>query len=393
MTDNQTSLFGNECAGQGISGELALRGQPNRPFTKGQRTFNRLVGKIETLRAALARETRRLDEALAYWAQHLHPRQLRLTGLRKDILRALAPFIEHPRPLRKNEQKALQAIVADQLNAIVETEGSLVDADLRTLFERVHRVSFDHAERAQFEEARSIMEEAFGEFGIDIDLSDLRPNATEEGLAAKAAEMAERVQKKFEAEAGASTRSDRSKSKRQSAKEARLQQAEEIRKKSLATIYRQLAKVLHPDLEPDPERKQRKSVLMQDLTTAYRNNDLHSLLRLELAWIEREEGDLERLTDEKLAVYNQVLKEQTDELQWELDELRYHPRYQPIITEGGPFGIFRVLDQKDGSAEAWRLDHMIAQMETMLRRMRTDEALAEVRSAIQAFRATNQGRL
>ncbi|MEK6801482.1 MAG: J domain-containing protein [Nitrospirota bacterium] len=393
MTDHQTSLFGNECAGQRISGELGLRAQPNRPLTKVQCTFNRLVGRIETLRAALARETRRLDEALAYWAQHLHPRQVRLTALRKDILRALAPFIENPRPLRKNEQKALQAMVADQLDAIGETEGSLVDADLRTLFERVHRVSFDHAERAGFEEARSIMEEAFGEFGIEIDFSDLRPRATGEGLAAKAAEMAERVRKKVEEEAGASTRSDRSKSKRQSAKEARLQQAEEIRKKSLATIYRQLAKVLHPDLEPDPERKQRKSALMQDLTTAYRNNDLHCLLRLELAWIEREEGDLERLTDEKLAVYNQVLKEQTDELQWELDELPYHPRYQPIITEGGPFGIFRVLDRTDGSAEAWRLDQMIAKMEAMLRRMRTDEALAEVRSAIQVFRATNQGRL
>lgn len=394
MADNQTSLFGNECAGQGVSGELALRAQPNRPLTKVQRTFNRLVGRIETLRAALARETRRLEEALAYWAQHLHPPQMRLTALRKDLLRALAPFFENPRPLRKNEQKALQAIVADQLDAIVETEGSLTDSDLRTLFERVHRVSFDRAERAGFEEARSIMEEAFGEFGIKIDFSDLRPHATEEGLAAKAAEMAERARKKVEGEAGASsTRSGRFKSKRQSAKEARLQQAEEIRKKSLSTIYRQLAKVLHPDLEPDPERKQRKSALMQDLTSAYRNNDLHNLLRLELAWIEREEGDLERLTDEKLAVYNQVLKEQTDELQWELDELPHHPRYQPIITEGGPFGIFRVLDRKDGSAEAWRLDQMIAKMEAMLRRMRTDEALAEVRSAIQVFRATNQGRL
>lgn len=393
MADNQTSLFGNECAGQGISGELALRAQPNQSLTKAQRMFNRLVGRIDTLRAALARETRRLDEALAHWAQHLHPRQLRLTALRKDILRALAPFIENPRPLRKTEQKALRAIVADQLDAIVETEGSLMDADLQTLFERVHGVSFDRAEQAGFEEARSIMEEAFGEFGIDIDFSDLQPHATEKGLAAKAAEMAERVRTKVEEEAGASTRSDRSKSKRQSAKEARLQQAEEIRKKSLATIYRQLAKVLHPDLEPDPERKQRKSALMQDLTTAYRNNDLHSLLRLELAWIDREEGDLERLTDEKLVAYNQVLKEQTNELQWELDELPYHPRYQPIITEGGPFGSLRVLDRKDGSAEVWRLDQMIAKMEAMLRRMRTDEALAEVRGAIQVFRATNQGRL
>jgi hypothetical protein len=387
MADNQTSLFGNECASQGISGELALRAQPNRPLTKGQRTFNRLVGRVETLRAALVRETRRLDEALAYWAQHLYPRQLRLTALHKDFLRALAPFIENPRPLRKREQEALKAIVADQLDMIVAAEGSLADADLRTLFERVHRVSFDRAERAGFEEARAIMEEAFGEFGIDIDLSGLRPNSTEESLAATAAEMTERVRKTCEEEAGATTRSDQSKSKRQLAKETRLQQAEEIRKKSLATIYRQLAKVLHPDLEPDPERKQRKSTLMQDLTTAYRNNDLHSLLRLELAWIEREEGDLERLTDDKLAVYNQVLKEQADELQRELDELPYHPRYRPIITEDGPFGIFRVLDQKDGPAEAWRLDHMMANMEARLRRMHTDEALTEVRSVIQGLRA------
>ena len=389
MADNQTSLFGNERAGRGISGELALRAQPNRPLTKLQRTFNRLVGRIDTLRAALARDTCRLDAALAYYAQHLHPRQLRHTVLRKDILRALAPFLDTPRLLRKNEQKTLQVIVADQLDALVETEGSLVDADLRTVFERVHRVSFDRAEQEGFEEARSMMEEAFGEFGIDMDFSDLQPNATEEGLAAKAAEMTERLRQKLAEEAGASTRSDRPTSKRQSAKEARLQQAEEIRKKSLATIYRQLAKVLHPDLEPDPERKQRKSALMQDLTTAYRNNDLHSLLRLELEWIEREEGDLERLTDEKLAVYNHVLKEQVDELQRELDELPSHPRYQPIMVEEGPFWI---RARTVGPAEAWRLDQEITNMEASLSRLRTDEALAEVRSAIQAFRATSQGR-
>ncbi len=316
----------------------------------------------------------------------MHPRRQRLAALRKDLLRALSPFLDGPRLLRKHERKVLEVIIADHLDALVQAEGSLVDGDLRALFERVHRISFDRAEREGFEAVRSMMEEAFGEFNIDVDLSDIRPDAGEEALAAKAAEMADRIRRRVDEEAGTTARADRPKSKRQSAKEMRIKQAEEIRKKSLATIYRQLAKVLHPDLEPDPERKQRKVALMQELTTAYHNNDLHSLLRLELAWLQREEGDVERLTDEKLAVYNQVLKEQADELRWELDELPYHPRYQPVMVENGPFGI---LVQTDGPAEAWRLDRMIAGMEAELARLQRDDAIAEVRSAIQRFRAAS----
>jgi hypothetical protein len=387
VADNQTSLFDADTADRQMTGDLVLRAQPHRPLTKAQRTFNRLVGKIDTLRNKLAGETRRLDAALTYDAAHLHPRRLRLTALRKDLLRALAPFLDDPRLPRKRERKALEGIIADHLDALVQAEGSLADGDLRALFERVHRISFDRAEREGFEAVRSMMEEALDEFGLDVDLSDLQPNASEETLAAKAAEMADRIQRQFDEEADA--RSDRPRSKRQSAKELRLKQAEEIRQKSLATIYRQLAKVLHPDLEPDPERRQRKVALMQELTSAYHDNDLHSLLRLELAWLQREEGDVERLTDEKLAVYNQVLKEQADELQWELDELPYHPRYQPVVVETGPFGV---PVQTDGPAEAWRLDRMIAGLEAGLARLRTDEALAEVRGAVQAFRAVSQDR-
>ena len=58
-------------------------------------------------------------------------------------------------------------------------------------------------------------------------------------------------------------------------KEERTRQAEQLRNKSITSIYKQLAKVLHPDLEPDAERKQAKGTLMQELTAAYRNNDLH----------------------------------------------------------------------------------------------------------------------
>jgi len=65
----------------------------------------------------------------------------------------------------------------------------------------------------------------------------------------------------------------------------------------------------HPDLEQDAERRRQKETVMQELTAAYRNHDLHTLLRLELEWIRREECDLDRMTEEKLAIYNSVFKE------------------------------------------------------------------------------------
>ena len=42
--------------------------------------------------------------------------------------------------------------------------------------------------------------------------------------------------------------------------------ADELRKRSIAIIYKQLARVLHPDFERDSERQKKKVQLMQELT-------------------------------------------------------------------------------------------------------------------------------
>src|SRR5262249_15866544 len=77
--------------------------------------------------------------------------------------------------------------------------------------------------------------------------------------------------------------------------------------------------------------------LMQELTEAYRQNDLHTLLRLEMQWIENESDNIERLTEEKLGVYNEVLAGQIDGLEKRLRNLVYHPRYRPIVVfNNGP---------------------------------------------------------
>jgi hypothetical protein len=126
---------------------------------------------------------------------------------------------------------------------------------------------------------------------------------------------------------------------------------------------------------------------MQELTAAYRNNDLHTLLRLELEWIQREEGDVERLTEEKLSVYNQVLAEQVSGLERELAELPYHSRYQPIAVPAGPFGS-RL--RTENLAEMRWLDGTIASMEASIARMRSGQSLDEVRDIIRTYRASSR---
>ncbi len=380
MEEKQKSLFGNELFRPPEVGGLVVISRPGRPLSKAQRAFNRLVTKVEELRTRLDREIRRLDEALAYYGRHLHPRLQRQTALRKELVRALAPFLDGNR-LRKSERKTLRRFIGEQIDEIVGEEGSLTDEDLQALFKQVHGVDFGQVEQEEMDEVRSAMKAMFDEFGIGIDLSDLRRDMSDEELAAKAAEMAEKIQQKAEEEER-SFHPPARRTKRQLEKEERMRQAEQLRNKSIASVYKQLAKVLHPDLEPDAGRKQAKGVLMQELTAAYRDNDLHTLLRLEMEWIQREEGDVERLTEEKLSIYNQVLKEQVSELERELTELPYHPRYQPIAVPVGSLGIG--LRTEDPAEMRW-LNEAIASMEASLARMRNGQPLDEVRDILKAY--------
>jgi hypothetical protein len=186
-------------------------------------------------------------------------------------------------------------------------------------------------------------------------------------------------QKAMEAENG---RASAPKTKRQTEKETLRLQAEQLRKKSITAIYRQLAKILHPDLERDAARRERKVVLMQELTTAYRSSDLHTLLRLELEWIHGEAG-LARLTDETLTTYNQILRDQVKALEQELWHLSRHPRYLPLAALRGPFGLSPGTDPEE---QAVRLDETIADFGTMLERMRNRKSLNVVRSVIREHR-------
>jgi hypothetical protein len=233
----------------------------------------------------------------------------------------------------------------------------------------------------EMEEARKDVEDMFEEAGIHIDFSGFDPDMSEEAAAARFVEMEEQLRSQVEADEP--PRNPRRMSKRQAQREERMREAQELRKKSIGSIYKQLAKVLHPDLEPDAGQREHKVALMQELTAAYRANDLHTLLRLELEWIQHEQGDISRLTDSKLTIYNEVLREQVNELQEEVFFLSRHPRYQPLTDPNSMFDTrVRIPDDRD----VRRLDQETKDIEFSLQRLRSSDALKEVMAITDAFR-------
>ncbi|OGX83725.1 J domain-containing protein [Hymenobacter glacialis] len=112
----------------------------------------------------------------------------------------------------------------------------------------------------------------------------------------------------------------RRKTKAQRAKEDAEQSDQKQLESNAKTIYRQLARTHHPDLERDPEKQAGKTAQMQRITEAYEADDLYTLLQL-LA----ESGPADADSDDVLARYTRALLQQQITLKQEMNEVKYGP--------------------------------------------------------------------
>ena len=359
-----------------VDRSLVLRSPPGRPLGKEERAFNRALGRVQALSRAFDDEKRRLNQLLVFHAAEIRPRTDRASALRVGIVRALVPFLDDRR-LTKGQHRVLRRILVEQLdNVLTHTEKP--DPDLQALFERLHGVSFAQAVRDNLEEARAGMAAIFDELELDVEVPELRADMTEEDAAVAAAQLADELRRVQESHAAEQTARH---GKAGRAAEERARRSEQLRKDTLGAVYRRLVKELHPDLEPDPVERERKSRIMQNVTAAHTRGDLHALLQLEIEWIDPA-VDAARLSRDKLQAYTALLKEQATELQAEIHSMRLHPRYAPLIVDG-PFDLPMVID---GPREVEHLDYVIEQLRRALERLSSNEALQEVRGAIREYR-------
>ena len=350
----------------------------DRPLTKSQQNFRNLLARLESLRDSVENEEETLDAALGFYAAEIVPRIARQTALQKDLVRRLAPYLNNTSFPRKQERLEVKELIQEFLNEIANAEKGLTEIDLRAIYDTVHRVGYAEHERKTLASVKEALAKLYAEAGIEADFSELESATSEADFMARAEELSARVRRLKEAEMEEAQCRDAG---HHSPEEDNIRAMEEARKRSIAAMYKRLARVLHPDLERDSERQKQKVELMQELTVAFRNNDLHTLLRLEMQWIENEGGDIEHLTAEKLGVYNEVLTAQVEGLEKRLRALVLHPRYRPILVWNN-----RRAETIDGAERARELDEGIVVLEQSVQVIGTAATADDVRAAIAPFR-------
>jgi len=359
---------------------LIINKQEKQILSKQQQTFNRLVKKIEKLRLDLEQTTDNLNKKSDFYVKHMYPLEQQLSSLQKELVKSLYPFFAAKKLFLKEKKEALRQVIIAQLSQILKSDGGEPDDELKMIFKAAEGISYEEAAKEDFDTMKNEMAEMFEEYGFEMDLDDMHSNMTEEEIMKKMIEMQEQL--KEQAGAKQEKNSSYKKTKKQLEKEEKEKMMEQARTKNISSIYRQLAKAFHPDLEQDEELKMEKEHLMKELTVAYENNDLHTLLKLEISWIQKEENNPDKLSDEKLKIYNEVLKEQVQELEGEIGMLLQHPRYQPLQK----FAMFpHQLKNINIEREKQQAELTIKDMAQSIRRLKGNEkeALAEVKDIIE----------
>lgn len=282
------------------------------PLSPAQKKFNSLIKQIDKQKKLLTEWQDTFSQVHQQAVDKLEPLKKTLQEHQTAMVRLLdQQFTSHK--FTTNQQDKLSHLISNTCEDLLQSEDS---EELKTLYNKYSGSDYDSEAQEEQEMAtdfiKSMLEREFGVSLEDDEFDMDNPQATAERLFNKVKQQQE------QAEAEQATRPKRKKSAKQLAKEAK--EAEEAANvsKSIQAVYRQLTSALHPDREPDPVERERKTELMQQVTVAYGNKDLLKLLELQLAVEQIDQSKLNNIAADRLKHYNKVLSDQLRELQEEV---------------------------------------------------------------------------
>jgi hypothetical protein len=318
-----------------------ITGSGGEALSAAQVEFNRVMKSLESERAKLQRRQAHLDDLLAVANRDLMPLVEELNRTNRDMVVAVAEALGEVK-LSKKRRGLLKDLVCGKAEELLGDPCGLSNEDLaklETILEeneppKTKQRAGEEAAEA-FEYLCGMMEDVARGAGVELDFSDLDPTMDLDDLER---ELADRLRAATAASEAASEtastaagqRRPRKQTKAQVEKARKLAEQEEVRKRDLKSLYKQLAKALHPDLETDPQLKEHKETWMKRLTGAYSGGDLRELLQIEMEWLGEEASNLASAGDAKLRVYCAVLKEQIADIKQQTAWLSGQPRYHPL---------------------------------------------------------------
>lgn len=277
------------------------------PLSKDQKTFNSLITKIEAKRARLAEWATAIPRFKQKYVSDLLPLQEQELALQVRLAQALDQA-HAQKGLTKGEKRKLAVMIVELAEAVLQQREH---GDLKDLYNKHSHSDFDAEEAARQDDMKSMLEGMLGmDLGDDVDMGSPEDVLT-------------RVEAQYRAQHGEwqAQEANRKKSAREQAREAKLAAEEKQMSQSIREVYRKLASSLHPDREPDPAEKQRKTELMQRANEAYEKGNLLQLLELQLQLEHIDQAHLATIGPERLKHYVKILKDQLSELDMEIQHV------------------------------------------------------------------------
>lgn len=305
---------------------LTLNKNHKKPSASLHSTFNRHRRKVEQLRSQLEMLKKECEEALALYHSDLKPKEKEVGELVIQFIFRIKELTQKPKALNAKERRIFQELLKADIRLVFSLLPlSDIPDELKGIYKEIFGRSCDEEFREELSDLEEILKEHSGL--SDIDLSDLNPDDSPEEMLRK---LMGSINVNASENEGLPPPPPKQKSKKELLKEKKARDLEILQNKSLNSIYKRLVKELHPDLEQDSEKRAEKGVLMKHLTVAYENQDLFSLLTLELEWLGSVDYASETLSEESLKAYNSLLKDQIEDLKQELVIVPLHPRYIQI---------------------------------------------------------------
>lgn len=282
------------------------------PLSPAQKKFNTLIKKIDAQKKVLREWQETFELCSRDFAEKLEPLRKTLHERQAELVLLLdQQFTSHK--FTASQQDKLTHLITEMCEELISLHQR---DDLKAIFNKYSAEDFDSLDQANDDMALGMMKEMFEEeFGVllddaEFDIKD--PQGTAKRLAEKFKQQQEHAEQKK------AKRPQPKKSAEQLAKEAKVAEEAANVSKSIQAVYRQLVGVLHPDREPDPAERERKTELMQHVTVAYGNKDLLKLLELQLAIEQIDQSQLNNITADRLKHYNTILSDQLRELEEEV---------------------------------------------------------------------------
>lgn len=278
------------------------------PLTKEQKTFNTLVKKLEARRARLQQWNEAIPRFKQSYASDLFPLHAQVLELNVELVRGLDRAVGQ-KGITKTEKRKLSAIIVELVEEVL---GERDDDEMKALYNLHSESDFDAEQAAERDEMKVMFEQVFG-----VELGD-------EDLEAPEAVM-ERLKEHFTENAAGEppTPKPRKKSAKALAREAQRETEEKQMSQSIREVYRSLVRALHPDREPDPTERERKTVLLQRVNEAYDKGNLLQLLELQLQLEQIDPNHLTALAPQRLKHYVSILKKQLRELEQEIGRVEF----------------------------------------------------------------------